>query len=140
MSRLFYQSNFCAECGNRQPPRRWWQSGCFCGHCARQQNRRRLLWPLSLLLCGILLGVALSPVRKNTAPAQFNGLSAVTVPAVSAQDATARLRPVSQTSAPPAAEFFLCGARTRKGTPCRHRVRQAGQRCAQHQGLASILK
>ncbi len=44
---------------------------------------------------------------------------------------------------PPAAHSVtevesVCGARTRKGTPCRRKTRQ-GSRCYQHTGLPSML-
>jgi len=34
---------------------------------------------------------------------------------------------------------YLCGARTRKGTPCRRRVHFAGERCYQHKGMPAIV-
>src|SRR5207253_8665180 len=34
---------------------------------------------------------------------------------------------------------YICGARTKKGTPCHRRVHAAGERCFQHKGMASIL-
>lgn len=33
----------------------------------------------------------------------------------------------------------MCGARTRKGTPCRRRVHVAGERCFQHKGLPAMV-
>jgi hypothetical protein len=33
----------------------------------------------------------------------------------------------------------MCGARTKKGRPCRHLV-PPGERCAQHRGMASLLE
>jgi hypothetical protein len=34
---------------------------------------------------------------------------------------------------------YICGARTKKGTPCHRRVHIAGERCFQHKGLPAIL-
>lgn len=34
---------------------------------------------------------------------------------------------------------YLCGARTKKGTPCRRRVHFAGERCYQHKGMPAIV-
>ena len=34
---------------------------------------------------------------------------------------------------------FICGARTKKGTPCRRRVHVAGERCYQHKGLSAMV-
>jgi hypothetical protein len=34
---------------------------------------------------------------------------------------------------------YICGARTRKGTPCRRRVHAAGERCYQHKGMPAMV-
>jgi hypothetical protein len=34
---------------------------------------------------------------------------------------------------------YLCGARTRKGTPCRRRVHAPGERCYQHKGMPAMV-
>jgi hypothetical protein len=34
---------------------------------------------------------------------------------------------------------YLCGARTQKGTPCRRRVHNAGERCFQHKGMTAMV-
>jgi len=34
---------------------------------------------------------------------------------------------------------YICGARTKKGTPCKRRVHFAGERCYQHKGMPAIL-
>jgi hypothetical protein len=34
---------------------------------------------------------------------------------------------------------YICGARTKKGTPCQRRVHAAGDRCFQHKGMPAIL-
>jgi hypothetical protein len=34
---------------------------------------------------------------------------------------------------------YICGARTKKGTPCRRRVHAAGERCYQHKGMAAMV-
>ena len=36
-------------------------------------------------------------------------------------------------------EVYICGARTRKGTPCRRRVHAAGERCFQHKGMPAMV-
>jgi hypothetical protein len=36
-------------------------------------------------------------------------------------------------------EGYICGARTRKGSPCRRRVHVAGERCFQHKGLPAMV-
>lgn len=37
---------------------------------------------------------------------------------------------------PPVKEAFYCGAMTKAGTPCKHRVKVKGAHCWQHQGAA----
>jgi hypothetical protein len=34
---------------------------------------------------------------------------------------------------------YICGARTKKGTPCRRRVHAAGERCYQHKGMPAMV-
>jgi len=34
---------------------------------------------------------------------------------------------------------YICGARTKKGTPCRRRVHTAGERCFQHKGMTAMV-
>ena len=138
MSRVLYQSKFCAECGTRQERRSWWKHGYFCDHCAPQLGRRRYWWAMSLVLCGLLGGLTISTGRE-TALNRITALNTITAPVVSAQDATALLKPAPLASAQPQ-KSFTCGARTKKGTPCKRRVKQAGLRCAQHQGKPSLLK
>jgi len=48
-------------------------------------------------------------------------------------DGTAGERPTD-----PAEVVYVCGARTKKGTPCQRRVRGPG-RCWQHRGMPAIL-
>jgi hypothetical protein len=135
MPHFIYQANFCAECGNQLPPRqsrfRRWQSRYFCAECATRLRwyKRSLPW---LLAAGLLSALFFFDRTQPTQPAE----TLATASFVSAHDATAQLQP----AAPPAAitERVLCGARTKRGTPCRHLV-PPGQRCAQHRGRPSIL-
>jgi hypothetical protein len=48
-------------------------------------------------------------------------------------DGTANERPTD-----PAEVVYICGARTKKGTPCSRRVRGPG-RCWQHRGMPAML-
>jgi hypothetical protein len=138
MRSFIYKANFCAECGNsvaatRRAKRRWWQGGCFCPECAARLRRRRYLPPLLAVLVGLLVGLLVSPRRQVPAagapPAPSAGV-------VSAWDATAGLK-APQVGEP--VTYATCGAQTRKGTPCKRRVRP-GRRCSQHLGKPSLLK
>jgi hypothetical protein len=55
---------------------------------------------------------------------------------VSARDTVTTGNPEPKTEV---VERVMCGARTKKGTPCRRLV-PPGQRCAQHRGMASLLE
>ncbi len=134
-----YQANFCAECGNRREVGRWWQHRYFCAECAARQGQRRYFY-FALLACAtssLLLGWTLGNIRRETTLARLAPLVSATSssPAtVSAQDATVQLKstPVMRSEV-----YVICGARTKRGTPCKHRV-PPGQRCAQHKGQPSI--
>lgn len=140
-----YQANFCAECGVAlEAEAVWaawpWQARYFCYVCAAERRRARRLKPAAVLLVGAasaLLAFNSSFTSHNTTGQRAPQPSA---PTVSAQDATAQQRvalPASGRSATGEVRV-LCGARTKKGTPCRHLV-PPGQRCAQHRGRPSLL-
>ena len=134
---LFYQSNFCPECGNRHEPeatpRRWLQHRYFCQNCAAQLRHRWDWIPIALALGGLTLGMLLyfgrRPVIVQQVTAQSSALS---LAPVSAQDATAQLKPIPFTQP---TTSYRCGARTQRGTACKHRVAAEGMRCFQHQGM-----
>lgn len=139
---IFYQSNFCPECGNESPKRRWWQHRYFCELCAEKLGRKWDWLPLAFAVCGLALGMLFSSGRRETIreivvnpPTQQTNQTVL--PLVSAQDATAQLKPIEFKQA---TVSYQCGARTQRGTACKHRVAVQGQRCFQHQGRRSILK
>lgn len=140
----FYQANFCAECGNSLETRLSFKPRYFCDDCAARLKQRSLAKPLASLL--LIISMALfvfsykqgsytqSNDRKSDTTVQQLDLLAPASP-VSAQDSIVNSRTNSRHEASPK---VLCGARTRRGTPCRHLV-QSGQRCAQHRGMSSML-
>lgn len=120
MKRIFYHANFCAECGNPIEPRLRWRPVHFCEECEARLGRRLPIASLAAMLCGAsLLAGALS---RTPPPAAPSARDAVLAP---------RTAPVSPPPTAIAEERVFCGARTKKGTPCKHRV-PPGQRCAQH--------
>jgi hypothetical protein len=138
MAGLFYQGNFCAECGNTLTAgRRFWPN-YFCDDCAARLGRSRHTKLLSALFIGAVVALLAFTSRQIIRPIDP---AAVKVPSasVSALDATARQKLVLDVAKPEASTRVLCGARTLKGTPCRHRV-LPGQRCTQHRGRPSMLK
>ena len=162
-----YKPNFCAECGERVERRRWrvWTSRRFCAACQKRLGRGGVFRTLMLYGLLVLLGFA---VGRSTRPApppliiERRGatnpapLAATTnAPASAAASANAN-RQLSSTSSPsstspagadaasgermtePGETVSICGARTKKGTPCSRRVRGTG-RCWQHRGKPAML-
>ena len=135
MRRFFYQANFCAECGNALRPSRAWWPHYFCDVCARQVQRRSNVWrsfaPFGLLIATLSLVFAMRNDSKSSH-------ASLPIAPVSAFDAAAQPTHPSVVAEQQDAQRVLCGARTRRGTPCRRLV-QPGQRCPQHQGQPSML-
>lgn len=133
MRNPFYQGNFCSECGNRlKAPRFRFRPRYFCDDCATRLKQRSHITPLAgLLLVGSLAVLAFSYKSKDVPTVQKEPAP----PTVSAQDSIVNRS--LQTRTTPTSKVF-CGARTKRGTPCRHLV-QPGQRCAQHKGMLSML-
>ena len=140
MKIIFYQANFCAECGNAMKPRFSLGPRYFCAECEAQMGRRNYFKSIAgLALCGTLavfaLNRTLTPGPNGQSPNGQPNAGAPT-PAVSARDTVAA--PILEPK-PEAVGRVICGARTKKGTPCRHLV-PPGHRCAQHLGMASLLE
>lgn len=132
---IFYQANFCAECGNAMNPRPSWGPRYFCDECEAQMGRRSYFKPAAgLLLCATLAVFALNRTEAPNRSEQSNAGAAAS--SVSALDTATnrRLEPEPET-----VERVLCGAQTRKGTPCKRTV-LPGRRCAQHRGMPSLLE
>ncbi len=138
MRRFFYQANFCAECGNALRQSRAWWPRYFCGVCARQMQRRSSVWrwfaPFGLLLAILSLIFATRDGGKSA----WSGPVSLPIAPVSAFDAAAQPNTPPVVAEQQDAQRVLCGARTRRGTPCRRLV-QPGQRCPQHLGQPSML-
>ena len=138
MNNIFYQANFCAECGNPLEPRHGLRPRYFCDDCGARISRRGYFTPFSLLLGLLTIWYVLND--RHPASSTSNSINQTDLmtasPTVSAWDASPKQHPQFKTDTE---ERVFCGARTKKGTPCRHRVRP-GQRCAQHRGMPSLLE
>jgi hypothetical protein len=144
---IFYQSNFCPECGNRHEAneikRRWLQHRYFCLSCAARLGHRWDWLPIALGVLGLSLGTLLYfghrpvVVHQVGAAPNTNTATAISVTPVSAQDATAQLKAAEITQP---IVTYRCGARTQKGTPCKHLVPAQGLRCFQHQGMSAMKR
>jgi hypothetical protein len=146
-----YKPNFCAECGTKVLRLRWhfWTSRKFCNDCARKFRKSRVTVPLlaglALIVSGYVLGRSRRPapppltiVRRADSPfsdAQAPRTSTLT-PA--AAKSGLGLTGSQDSSSTVEEDVYLCGARTKKGTPCSRRV-QAPRRCWQHKGMPAML-
>jgi hypothetical protein len=149
-----YKPNFCAECGGRIARLRWrvWTSRRFCEGCDKRFRRGRIVRPLvacvALAGAGFVAGRAMRSappplVIERSASNSPSLASQLSPPATSATndaraerygaDGTETERPTD-----PDEIVSICGARTKKGTPCSRRVRGTG-RCWQHRGKPAML-
>ncbi len=145
-----YKPNFCAECGAKLLRLRWhfWTSRRFCNNCARRLLKARLipalLAALALISAGYVAGRARRPAppplvifRRSDSPLPDGEVGASTFRAGATESGS---NSNGQDSSPATVEaaIYLCGARTKKGTPCSRRV-HGPVRCWQHKGMPAML-
>jgi hypothetical protein len=124
-----YRPNFCSECGAKIVRLRWrvWTSRRFCDECGARVGRPLRLQRVGITLGLILLGVLIGRGFRREPP-----LLVIQRPAAA----------LSSQTTPPATiveeKTYICGARTKKGTPCSRRVR-GPVRCWQHKGAQAML-
>jgi len=138
-----YKPNFCCECGNKLIRLRWhfWNSRRFCKVCARRFRRERfvplLLFSVALVTFGYLLGRTRQPatpplIIERRADSPLNNAqsesSTASTPGPTPKSAATTIE----------ADVYICGARTKKGTPCSRRV-HGPVRCWQHKGMPAML-
>lgn len=81
-------------------------------------------WPLILILAGMLLFFVKATHAQN----------AVQLPSAKEYNVTTSTGPVC-TDAPTlnsTTPYIICGAKTKAGTPCKHKVAKSGDKCKQH--------
>ena len=149
-----YRPNFCSDCGAKILRLHWhaWNSRRFCDSCSRRLLKQRLTPPLlgavALLIIGMITGRAGRPKpppliieRSANSPLyqqQTNG-STDTRPGVPANTESTNSSTPQESKATTDEELvYICGARTKKGTPCSRRV-HTPVRCWQHKGLPAML-
>ncbi len=147
-----HTANFCVECGERLA-RTGWRARIrrnSCDDCARRMGTFTLVRPLiviALIAAGAFaLGKYLRPAPPplvveraansplSDLPVNLNELA----PTEKRKGANASTRN-SLTASSDDDAVYICGARTKKGTPCHRRVHTAGERCYQHKGMPAIL-
>lgn len=162
-----YPSNFCAECGERRARstrtdwrarvKVWtgvWRRAPWCDDCARRLGRygfaglvRALAFISLVAISAFSLGRFLRPpsppliISRATnsplsdLPVTFDEPDRVTTR--KENDPTNQYTAALNQSADEQA--YICGARTKKGTPCRRRVHAPGERCFQHKGMTAMV-
>lgn len=134
MPNLIYQANFCAECGVSCQPRRTWWPRYFCDDCSVRLRRQSLFNPLGsviVIFCSLVAVWAWRSTAPASAPDEWR-------PSAKETQIYKPVRSQEEPASAPVSVKVFCGARTRRGTPCRHLV-SPGQRCAQHRGQPSIV-
>ena len=147
---------FCGKCGARLT-RAGWRTlfrARLCDDCARGARRIDLALPFGVVVVIAVASFSVgrylrpspppliiqraansplsdSPIKANDSPGRINqnqkrGTSEIA-------NASSR-----QTGTTPEL-LYICGARTKKGTPCKRRVHFAGERCYQHKGMPAML-
>lgn len=146
-----YKPNFCAECGTKLLRLRWhlWTSRRFCAGCARRLRRARFLPALFATLALVSAGYVAGRIQRSAPPPLVIERSSES-PLIDSEPRRSTMGPANtqsglhstgiQNPSPAAVEelVYLCGARTKKGTPCSRRV-HGPVRCWQHKGMPSII-
>jgi hypothetical protein len=153
-----YRPNFCAECAAKIIRLRWrpWTNRKFCEHCsprfAKEQMIQLAIAGAALFLFGVAVGRAARPatppllIERNQASqpsltSTSQKLPDTTREATTSTDefgANARGADPANSQSALTGEVYICGARTKKGTPCTRRVR-GPVRCWQHKGMPAML-
>lgn len=144
-------ANFCAECGERLAPKGWraWLRGRFCTHCAQRLGSfaafRGLVAIALVALAAFCFGRYLRPsppplIIQRSANSPLSDLPLnVETDQRAPQGNASRSSDASIAHQSSDDVVYICGARTKKGTPCQRRVHAAGERCFQHKGLPAML-
>ena len=135
-----YRPNFCSECGAQIVRLHWhpWTSRQFCDSCAQRLRKERFQLPLIagvlLTSMGLFTGRALRP-KPPPLIIQRSGNS----PLLKSEGGSGQGVANANAQASVVEEaVYICGARTKKGTPCSRRVQQPA-RCWQHKGMPAML-
>jgi hypothetical protein len=145
-----YRPNFCVECGERMTRRGWraWLTSRFCVDCARRLGRMGWVKPTVAIALVAVTAFAAGRFLRPPAPpliVQRAANSPLSDLPVSLTDAARTTTRKENTTTPNLngsvvdEPGYICGARTKKGTPCHRRVHVPGERCFQHKGLAAMV-
>lgn len=143
---------FCVQCGRSATRRQWrvWR-GQFCSGCAVKYGKRRLgkiaIAVAAILLAGFAVGRYLRPpppplIIERRADSPLSDLPITLIArqkAVNSRTGESDSADSARVAAITDDSVYICGARTKKGTPCRRRVHNAGDRCYQHKGMPAMV-
>ena len=138
--------NFCVECGERLA-RKGWSARLgrrYCELCTQRLGTVAAFRPI--MMTGLIAVAAFAFGRYlRPAPPPLIIQRAANSPLADSpvgpgrpSDRDRQANP-SQVATAANEEGYICGARTRKGAPCRRRVHVAGERCFQHKGLPAMV-
>lgn len=146
-----HRPNFCVECGERLAGRGWRArlNPHFCRDCARRLGSSGWLKPVAIIMVVAVSAFTFGRYSRQAAPplliqrAANSPLSDSPVNPNDASRATTRKERSATNPVVPVSNIdepgYICGARTKKGTPCHRRVHAAGERCFQHKGMPSLV-
>jgi len=147
-----YRPNFCSECGAKILRLNWhmWTSRKFCDLCSKRLLKQRVKIPLVGAFALFSIGMICGRAGRPAPPAlviERSGNSPLYKPesnrgsetgAIPANPEPTSLNPSQNSPARTEEELvYLCGARTKKGTPCARRV-HSPVRCWQHKGSPAM--
>jgi hypothetical protein len=126
-----FRPNFCSQCGKKIIRLHWrlWTSRRFCDSCARKLRKERIKGRAVAAVALIGLGFIIGRSMRPTPP-----------PLIIQRREKAVEQNTKATESKIALEqdVYICGARTKKGTPCSRRV-HGPVRCWQHKGQPAML-
>jgi len=130
-----YRPKFCVECGEKILRLRWhsWNSRRFCDDCLPRFRREQLTNAAVAVVVILLLGMAAGRAMRPAAPPLVIQRVEQTRPQSNAAAPSSVAQPDASIE-----DVYICGARTKKGTPCSRRV-HGPVRCWQHKGMPAML-
>ena len=159
---MLFRPNYCANCGDKVERSEWGllTSRRFCAVCDSEFKGQDLI-PKAVVAIGLLAGVVgvgaymrsaperpqaagfRQPVTRPTSPASAQtdprpGLTPSQQPAQAPRDISPQAKLAPPVPRVEAEDVYICGAETKKGTPCSRRVK-GNSRCFQHKGMPAML-
>ena len=146
-----YRPKFCVECGEPLARKVWraWTSGRLCGDCRQRSGKPKYGKSLGVIaaiaIIAFILGRSMRPappplIIQRAANSPLTDLPADSNDASRERNGSLSISRKAASNAQTVDDaIYICGARTKKGTPCHRRVHSPGERCFQHKGMPAIL-